>query len=74
MAFNYRFYSKSFLLFFEKSALSVHVRDCSAVAVGDFDVAVLERAKNAVDVALLEARFVCSTRPPLNRCHEWCEV
>ena len=34
----------------EKSALGMHVRDCSAVAVGDFDVAVLERAKNAVAV------------------------
>ena len=58
MAFNYRSYSKSFLLFFEKSALSVHVRDCSAVTVGDFDVEVLERAKNVV--MLLRWRRVLS--------------
>ena len=43
----------------KKSALSGHVRACSAESVEDFDVEVLQRARNAVDVAFLEARFIC---------------
>ena len=41
----------------EKSALSLHVQKCSCESVEDFDVDILQSARIAVDVALLEARF-----------------
>lgn len=31
----------------------------------------LQRAKNAANVVLLEARFICRKRPLLNPCYEW---
>ena len=56
-----------------KSALSDHVRVCECDDIADFDVKILEKARSAVDVALLEARCIRRRSPQLNRCHELCE-
>ena len=53
-----------------KSALSDHERVCECDDITDFDVKILKKARNAVDVALLEARCIRCRCPQLNRCHE----
>ena len=57
----------------DKSALSVHVRECECEGMTDFDVNILESGKRALDIALLEARLIRSRRPVLNRCDELSE-
>ena len=54
----------------DKSALSVHVRECECDSIDDFDVNILECVKRPLDIALLEARWIRRKRPLLNRCHE----
>ncbi|MEL7309325.1 MAG: hypothetical protein AAGK05_16680 [Pseudomonadota bacterium] len=57
----------------DKSALSVHVRECECDGIGDFDVKILECVKRPLDIALLEARWIRRSRPLLNRCDELSE-
>ena len=52
----------------DKSALSVHVCECSSMA--DFDVNFLECGRSPLEIALLEARWIRIRRPSLNRCEE----
>ena len=54
----------------DRSAFSVHLRDCNAVGVNDFDVNILQCARSSIDVALLEAREIQERHPTLNRRHE----
>jgi len=54
----------------DKSALSVHVRECECNDIGDFDVNILDCVKSSLDIALLEARWIRRKRPMLNRCDE----
>ena len=53
-----------------KSAFCVHLHDCAAVGMSDFDVIILQRARSSIDVALLEAREIQERHPTLNRRHE----
>ena len=42
----------------DKSALSVHVRECDCEGMTDVDVNILESGKRSLDIALLEARLI----------------